>query len=131
MTTTAQSVETLPCKPNISASGERMRARIGVTSMAITAAAIGGAMALRVPWAWRALAFLPASLSAVSLLQARRHTCVARAREGTFEHEDFSKTKAPDHEVADSRRVAAGIKRDSMLIGFAAAALAMATALVR
>jgi hypothetical protein len=131
MSTTAETMEASGCKPNISASGERMRARIGTAAMAITLALIGGAMALRLPWAWRALAFLPASLSAVSLLQARRHTCVARAREGTFEHEDFSKTKAPDHEVADSRRVAAGIKRDSLLIGLGAAVLAMATALVR
>ncbi len=60
-------------------------------------------------WYLRALVFLPAGLAAVSLLQVRRNTCVARAAEGMFEHDDFSRTPAPADDVAASRRVASGI----------------------
>ena len=79
-------------------------------------------------WYLRALVFVPAGLAAISLLQVRRNTCVARAAEGTFEHEDFSRTPAPDEDVAASRRVATGIRRDSLLIAVACGVLAAITA---
>ena len=85
---------------------------------------------LQTPWYLRALVGLPAALAAVAFLQVRRNTCVARAAEGTFERDDFSKTAAPADEVAASRRVAAGILRDAALIGLVGAALAAASVLV-
>jgi hypothetical protein len=118
------------CRPNISPAGKRRRSQVGYVAMAIALLLVGVLVALRSPWYLRALAGLPAALAAVSLLQVRRNTCVARAAEGTFEHDDFSKTPAPPDEVAASRRVASGIMRDSALIGLAVAALAAATALV-
>jgi hypothetical protein len=83
-------------------------------------------------WAFyvRAVVFLPAAMAAVGFLQATRHTCIARAAEGTFENDDFSTTKAADDEVAASRKVAASIKRDALLIGVACAALAAGSAFV-
>ncbi|HET6148208.1 MAG TPA: hypothetical protein VFH68_11810 [Polyangia bacterium] len=96
----------------------------------ITLLLVGVFLAEGVSWYWRALTALPAGLAAVSFLQVRRNTCIARAAEGTFEHEDFSRTKAPDAEVAASRRVAAGIRRDSALIGVACGLLAALTALL-
>jgi len=118
------------CRPNISGAGRRRRLRIGY----IAAVASLGLLALFVArgsaWYLRALVFLPAGLAAVSLLQVRRNTCIARAAEGTFEHEDFSRTPAPADEVAASRRVAAGIRRDSLLIALACAILAAITAWV-
>jgi len=127
----AEAAPAAACRPNISPAGRRMRRRFGWAMLAL---AIGGAAALawaRVAWPWRAVVFAPAMFSALGFLQAARNTCVARAGEGTFEHDDFSKTPAPDDEVAASRRVAGTIRRDAFLVGLAAAALALATALVR
>jgi hypothetical protein len=100
--------------------------------MAIVALATTGYLAwAHVYWPVRALVFVPAYLAAVGLLQATRNTCVARAKEGTFEHDDMSKSAAPDDDAAASRAVARRITRDSTLVGLAGAALALLTALVR
>ncbi len=118
------------CRPNISGAGRRRRSRIGYIATVISLGLLAFFIARGTAWYLRALIFLPAGLAAISLLQVRRNTCVARAAEGTFEHEDFSRTPAPDDEVAASRRVAAGIRRDSLLIAFASALLAAITAWV-
>jgi hypothetical protein len=88
-------------------------------------------VALRAPWYGRLSLFFPASMSAVGFLQVRRNTCIARAAEGTFEHDDFSTTKAPDDNVAASRAVATGIRRDMILIGIVGAAIGVASAAIR
>jgi hypothetical protein len=131
MSTTAVVQGRVECKPNISAAGERVRMRFGWSFLGVSAVALGGFVAARAAWPWRLLVGLPAALSAVGFLQVMRHTCVARAAEGTFEHEDLSKTPAPPAEVAASRRVAATIHRDTAIVGVLAAAIAAATALVR
>ena len=118
------------CKPNISAAGRRRRMRVGWASAAASVGLLGASVALHWPGYVRALVFLPAALSATCFLQAKRNTCVARAKEGTFEHDDFSTTKAPDDEVAASRKVAATIKRDAVLIGLVAGAIGYASAFV-
>ncbi|HET6284672.1 MAG TPA: hypothetical protein VFH73_27190 [Polyangia bacterium] len=86
--------------------------------------------ALGVAWYWRGLVFFPATLAAFGFLQAHRNTCVRRATEGTFEHQDLSKTTAAADEVAASRRVAAGINRDAVLLGVVSAVVAMAVTMV-
>jgi hypothetical protein len=118
------------CRPNISPAGKRRRSRIGYLAVALSLGLAGVLVALRTPWYARLPVGLPAALAAVAFLQVRRNTCIARAAEGTFEHDDFSKTPAPPDEVAASRRVAAGIRRDSALIGLLCAAVAAASALV-
>jgi hypothetical protein len=122
--------ETLPCKPNISAAGRRRRIRFGNQWLVASVALLVALVVFRVRWYWGLLMFLPAAMSAVGFLQASRHTCVMRAKEGTFEHEDFSTTKAPDEEVAASRAVAAGINRDTVLIGLAGAAIGIVATLI-
>jgi len=119
------------CKPNISAAGRRRRRVVGWVGVAAGVAALGAGAVLHWPWYVRAGAvFVPAALAAVGFLQATRATCIARASEGTFENEDFSTTAAPPDEVAASRKVAAGIRRDAVLIGLLSAAVAAATALI-
>jgi hypothetical protein len=118
------------CRPNISGAGRRRRTRVGYVAIMVSLLLFGFLLARESAWYWRALVCLPAGLAAVSLLQVRRNTCVARAAEGMFEHEDFSRTKAPDDDVAASRRVSATILRDSALIGVAAGLVAALTALV-
>jgi hypothetical protein len=125
------SEEAQSCRPNISPRGRRLRRRFGWVMMTVAG---GGAMAMawaHVAWPWRVGIFLPSMMAGFGFLQARRNTCVARAKEGTFERDDLSKTPAPETEVAESRRVAQTIRRDATLIGFAGAVLAVATAFVR
>jgi hypothetical protein len=119
-----------PCKPNISTAGRRRRIRFGNQWVVVSVVLLVLLVVLRVHWYWGLVMFLPAALSAVGFLQATRHTCVMRAKEGTFEHEDFSTTKAPDDEVSASRAVAATINRDSFLIGLCAAAIGVAAILL-
>ena len=120
-----------PCPPNIAPAGIRRRRRFGLQWAAISIAAAGAGVILRWPWIARAAVFVPAALSATGYLQARRNTCVLRAKEGTIEHDDFSTEPAPMADVVQSRKVAAGITRDSILIGVGAGALAAATTLLR
>jgi len=117
------------CRPNISGAGRRRRTRIGYAAVMVSFLLFGALLVSHAAWYWRALLCLPAGLAAVAFLQVRRNTCIARAAEGTFEHDDFSRTKAPDDEVAASRRVAATIRRDSALIAVACGVLAALTAL--
>ena len=111
------------CRPNISAAGVRRRMRFGAVSAALTVLLAVSMIIARVRWFWCLAVFVPAALAGVGFLQAGRKTCVARAAEGTFEHEDFSKTPAPEDDVLRSREVATRINRDSILIGLAAVAL--------
>jgi hypothetical protein len=122
---------TSPCAPNISPAGRRRRRRFGLQFAGISVAAAGAGVIFRAPWIARAGVFLPAAVSAIGYLQASRNTCVMRAREGTFEHDDFSTEPAPAVDVAASRQVSRGIYRDALLIALGAAAIAAATALIR
>jgi len=111
------------CQPNISPMGRRKRTRFGNQWLVVSVALLVVLVVMRIPWYGGLALFIPVALSAVGFLQARRNTCVMRAREGTFEHDDFSTTKASDAEVAASRGVAAKINRDVILIGVTGAAL--------
>jgi hypothetical protein len=120
----APRVEQTACPPNISAAGERRRRRQGTIWAAVTAVLFG--TGFRFPGWWAVpVVFLSAAISAVGFLQAARHTCVLRAKEGTFERDDFSTVPAPAADVAASRRVSRGIWRDALAIGAGAAALAV------
>ena len=119
------------CKSNISPAGRRIRTRFGTLWLVISGVLLATLVALKASWYCRLLMFVPATLSAVGYLQARRNTCIARAAEGTFEHHDLSKTKAPDDEVAASRAVAGGIRRDMVLVGLVGAVIGVATVAIR
>ena len=121
----------LPCKPNISTAGRLRRIRFGNQWLVVSVALLVALVVFRVRWYWGLLMFLPAALSAVGFLQASRHTCVMRAKEGTFEHEDFSRTPAAEEDARRSRVVARGINRDSILVGVAATALALLSTRLR
>src|SRR3954470_5857036 len=111
------------CAPNISASGRRRRVRFGWQMVGICAALIVAIVAFHLRWPWAILLFVPAASAATGFLQVRRNTCVLRAKEGTFEHEDGRTTAAPEAEVRASRAVARTIQRDAVLIGLGASAV--------
>jgi hypothetical protein len=121
----------LSCKANISPAGRLRRVRVGTVGLGLFVVLLVILVATRAAWYWRLVLFLPGAVAAVGLLQARRNTCIKRADEGTFEHDDFSTTKAPDDQVAASRVVAAGIRRDTLLAGLLAAAIGVASAALR
>ena len=116
------------CKANISPLGRRRRMRFGNQWLVVSVALLIVLVVFRVRWYGGLALFIPVALSAVGFLQARRNTCVMRAREGTFERDDFSTIEAPDDEVAASRAVAARINRDVILIGVAGAAIGVLVA---
>jgi hypothetical protein len=113
----------VPCRPNISPTGVRKRIVFGSWSVGATALLAAVLVVVHARWFWCLAVFVPAALAAVGFLQASRKTCVARAAENTFEHDDFTKTPAAEDDARRSRHVAAGINRDSILIGLAAVAL--------
>jgi hypothetical protein len=118
------------CKANISPVGRRKRLRFGQMWAVATLALLVLLAVMRVPWYGGLALFIPASLAAVGILQATRNTCIMRANEGTFENDDLSTVKAADDEVAASRAVAAGIRRDVLLTGIAGAAIGVVLAVV-
>jgi len=99
--------------------------------MAVAAvAALGATVAMGAGPVVRGSTALLAMIAAVSVLQAQRVTCVARAREGTFEDDQLMMTPMADDDVARSRTVASGIIRDGVFVGVAWAILAAGTTLV-
>jgi hypothetical protein len=108
------------CKPNISGAGVRRRIRFGALNTVLAAVLATSAIVARSRWSWCLLVFVPATLAAIGYLQAGRKTCVMCAASGTFEHDDLSRTRAPDDDVLRSRELATRITRDSMIIGVAA-----------
>jgi hypothetical protein len=118
------------CRPNISPRGRRMRRYFGAVMLAVSLGMLAALIRWHAWWPSRALLFFPVYLAAVGFFQASRNTCVARAKEGMFEHDDMSKTPAASDDVAASREVARGIQRDAALVGAASALVGVATALV-
>ena len=120
------------CKTNISPLGRRKRIHAGRIWLGVSVALLVALVVLRAPWYSGLAMFVPVTISAFGFLQARRSTCVLRAKQGTFENDDFSTVKAPDDEVAASRVVASTISRDAVLLGAGGVALAaVATVLFR
>jgi hypothetical protein len=121
--------QVLACRPNISPRGRRLRRGFGVVMAMIALGMLAAFIVWHVWWPVRALVFFPMQYAGYGFFQASRNTCLARAKEGMFEHDDMSKTPAPADEVEASRRVARGIGRDSALLGLAGALVGVASAL--
>ena len=120
--------EAVACKPNFSASGRRRRRRVGYAGAILTVAMMVAFAVLHTAWYWRTSVAVPASMAAFGWLQATRNTCVAHAARGTFEQDDFSATKADDADVAASRKVAATIRRDALIVAVLSAAIGVGAA---
>jgi hypothetical protein len=116
------------CQANIGAAGRRRRTRAAVATFAVGAGVLAWMMIAHVPAMWRLLLSLPIAMGTITGLQVTRNTCVAMASMGVVENEDFS-TKPVEEELARaSKRVAATIVRDGILVGVAGGLLAAATA---
>lgn len=116
------------CVPNITGPGRKRRRNVAMVMLAVGIASLVLAIVFGVgPYA-RALVGLPFAAAAATYLQVTRNTCVAHARAGTVEHDDFSTSPAPADQSAASKRVANTILRDAALVGASTAALAFASA---
>ena len=105
------------CRPNFSAAGRKRRTMAAWVMGLATVGLFATALVLGAGVWWRALVAVPAMMTTITGLQVRRNTCVAHARMGPFEHEDFSTTKADERDLVESRKVAASIYRDGLLTG--------------
>jgi hypothetical protein len=105
---------------NIGLTGRRLRRRIGWVLLAVTVGLAGWLLLRRspsTPWPWRLLVFFPLTGSLISLLEARRSTCIVRAAAGTIEDETGGTTPAPACDLPATRRAAVHIVRDAVIIG--------------
>ncbi len=118
------------CQPNISLLGRRRRQRIGGAMAVAAVVVLGVTVALGAGPVVRGATALLAMVATVSVLQAQRVTCVARAREGMFEDDSLVMTPMAADDVARSRAVASGIIRDGVFVGVAWAILAAGSTLV-
>ncbi len=120
-------VEGAACRPNFSAAGRKRRRNAAVISGVVAVVGLAAAIVLNVPPLLRLLVALPAMFSVICGLQVTRNTCVAHARTGSVEGEDFSLTKADAEFAEASKRVAATIMRDGVIAGVAFGAVAVGT----
>lgn len=118
------------CIPNISAAGRKRRTRFSIVMAVVATVWVGVSIAMHAsPW-MRALGGLFVAAAVATYLQVTRNTCVAHARAGTIEHDDFSTTAAPKNENDASKKVANTILRDGALAGVFAGLLFWSTAWV-
>lgn len=113
------------CAPNMSRRARALRVRAAWASSVATVIAFVVATALG--WAWwaRGLSVLvPALVASASYFEARSNVCVLRAAEGTFEHDDRSRTAMEASLLPAIRRVAG-----SVIIKGVAVALALSVVL--
>ena len=118
------------CVPNISAAGRRRRTRFAIGMGVVAAVWLLVSIAMHASPSMRAIAGLFVAAAVATYLQVTRNTCVAHARAGTIEHDDFSTTPAPSDENEASKKVANTILRDGALAGIFAGLLFWSTAWV-
>jgi hypothetical protein len=109
------------CAPNYSSSGRRRRTQLAWFWTVVAVVGLTVIYITQPAQHLRALIFIPASGAAVAWLQVRRNTCVSRARHGLFERDDYSTVPQSPADANASRKVAATVVRDGILIGVAAA----------
>jgi hypothetical protein len=118
------------CAPNISGVGRRRRKRIAGVAAAFAVVMLGIVIASDSPWWTRALVvFFPALVASTSYLEAQSHVCVLRAAQGTYEHDDRSKTAMDASLLPAIRRVATSVGVKALL--FTGVATLLATLTVR
>jgi hypothetical protein len=119
------------CAPNMSPGARAVRARIAWLSSIVALAAIAVTVALGSPWYVRWLSvLLPALVAASSYFEAKSNVCVLRAAQGTFEHDDRSRTPMASSLMPEIRRVATSViakgVATGLLVSIALTALSLA-----
>lgn len=105
------------CPANITERGAWRRRIFGWICASVTVVLAFVLVAWAAPAPCHLSLLVPATGAAIGFLQANRETCVLHAAAGAVELERGSRP-ATAEESAASRRVALGIVRDALLIGF-------------
>jgi hypothetical protein len=109
------------CAPNMSAGARAVRARIARGASVAALIALVLTTALGSPWWVRWLSVLvPALVAGASYFEARSSVCVLRAAQGTFEHDDRSRTVMEESLLPAIRRVAGSVIVKGVASGVAA-----------
>lgn len=118
------------CRPNINAQGRARRRSLAWIASVFALVMLAIFVDVGAAGAVRTLVALPAMVAAAGFLQARRNTCVALAATGQREGDSGLERVTSEESVA-SRRVAGTILRDTVLVGAVAAAIGVASVLIR
>lgn len=109
------------CAPNMSPGARALRTRAAWLASAGAMLAIIVTTALGSPWWVRLLAVLaPALVASTAWFEARSNVCVLRAAQGTFEHDDRSRTTMQTSLLPAIRRVATSVVAKGVVAGAAA-----------
>jgi hypothetical protein len=115
----------------MSAKARRLRVRVAYAAAVVALLALVVAMLLDAAWWVRWLVTLgPALVAAAAYFEVRSNVCVLRAAEGTFEHDDRSRTPMEATVLPAIRRVAASVLGKSLVTGVATSALATGATLL-
>jgi len=119
------------CAPNMSAGARAVRMRVAQGAAVAAVVALVAATALGAPWWARGLAVLvPALVASSAYFEARSNVCVLRAAEGTFEHDDRSRSAMQAALLPAIRRVATSVIAKGVATAVAASVAAAASSLI-
>jgi hypothetical protein len=112
------------CVPNMSAGARAVRTRVARAAAIAALGALVVAVVLGAPWWARWLVtMVPALVATASYFEARSNVCVLRAAEGTFEHDDRSRTTMEASVLPAIRRAATSVIAKALVAGVAASGL--------
>ena len=115
----------------MSAGARAVRMRVAQGAAVAAVVALVAATALGAPWWARGLAVLvPALVASSAYFEARSNVCVLRAAEGTFEHDDRSRSAMQAALLPAIRRVATSVIAKGVATAVAASVAAAASSLI-
>jgi hypothetical protein len=119
------------CAPNMSAGARRVRARVARGAAVAAAVTFVLVVLLDAVWWVRWLAvLLPALVASEAYFEARSNVCILRAAQGTFEHDDRSRTPMASTVLPAIRRVAKSVVAKGAVTALLASAVATVLSLV-
>jgi hypothetical protein len=119
------------CAPNMSAGARAVRVRVARGAAVVAVAALVVAVVAGAAWWVRFVAVLvPALVASSAYFEARSNVCVLRAAEGTFEHDDRSRTPMEATVLPAIRRAATSVVAKGASTAVAASAVAVLLSLL-
>jgi hypothetical protein len=119
------------CAPNMSAGARAVRVRVARGAAVVAVAALVVAVVAGAAWWVRFVAVLvPALVASSAYFEARSDVCVLRAAEGTFEHDDRSRTPMEATVLPAIRRAATSVVAKGASTAVAASAVAVLLSLL-
>jgi hypothetical protein len=119
------------CAPNMSAGARAVRMRVARAAAVFAVGALVVVALLHLAWWARLIAVLvPALVASAAYFEARSNVCVLRAAEGTFEHDDRSRTPMEATVLPAIRRAATSVIAKGVTTAVAASGVAVCLSLL-